>query len=99
MKAPAVAGKMKEEKNKSATGKKQGTEMAQNCREWQSEKTRGRARVYREVGEPVSEEGTQLDKKATGRCPQEGHGAHQTCPVARMIITPDYCLPGVSSLA
>ena len=33
MKAPAVAGKMKEEKNKSATGKKQGTEMAQNCRE------------------------------------------------------------------
>ena len=30
LKAPAEAGKMKEEKNKSATRKKQGTEMAQS---------------------------------------------------------------------
>ena len=40
-KSPSSGRKMKEEKNKSATGKKQGTEMAQNWRERQSEKTLG----------------------------------------------------------
>ena len=58
-----------------------------------------RARVYRKVGKPVSEGGTQLDKQGSWKMSTARAWCPPNMPSSSHDITPDYCLLGVSSLA